>query len=172
MRERPPLDWHLLVALCAVTLDLALVIPRVPHVVPAPVPQAAIVESEYERLMDAVAVVLERADARYRAGDPAGAAELVRGLPTGGEHASLAELYEHLAASLAIALDDDADPIAAFEALARARSTDQALGGALADHLTRRMRVVAPRAAARYGATGDRAGAELAAHTAELAGAR
>lgn len=172
LRERSLLDWPLLVGLLAVTVDLMIGMPAQPQAAPPLAPEAAPVESEYERLMDQIAVILQRADSRYRAGDAAGAAELVRGLTPNGEYATLAELYEHLALELAVVRDPAADPRAAFEALVRARSLDMALGGALADDLTARARDLAPRAAEAYDAAADRRGAGLARHTAELAGAR
>ena len=102
---------------------------------------------------------------------PAPPVETVR-VPAAAPPDPDAELREQYHRELAMAFDDAALPIEAFDALRRARSLDVVLdGGARSDELTARMRIVAPRAVVVYLAVGDATGAELARHTAEFAGA-
>jgi hypothetical protein len=177
MRERPTLDWIPLVLLAALTFALR------PHPAPASwatpgyscvyVPASARLPATwetdpYEHVMDVVADALARADASYRRGDVAGAAELTDHLLPNGEYSGLHEQYAQLAAARAIALDPKSTAIDAFEALRRARTLDMALGGALADEQTRWMQTIAPRAARMYDDARDREGAALARHTAQM----
>src|SRR6478752_2986311 len=106
MRERPTLDWIPLALLVALTLGLR------PHA-PAPPPPPAPVDG-YEQLMDAIAGALQHADALYRAGDPAAAAQLISDVTTNGDYDTLIEQYTQLARARAIARDPKSTAIEAF----------------------------------------------------------
>ena len=82
-----------------------------------------------------------------------------------------AELRAQYAAMRAIAFDPASTPIEAFEALRVARTLDMALAAGAGDELTIRMRRIGPLAARAYAVAGDKVGAELAVHTAAMAGA-
>lgn len=116
------------------------------------------------------AETLANADAFYRRGDSAYAATIIRWLPSplDPDLLSLAEFYKAFAAESATIASPTTATIDLFVALRRAQALDMALGGAFADRLNDLMRTVAPQAAAAYTQIHDRAGADLAKHTAEL----
>ncbi len=143
-RERPPLDWPLLVALGVVTLDLMIKVPTV-QAPPA----------------DAVVEVMSPASAAVDAPPVASEQERVED-----------ELAAEFQRVRIIGLDPSTAPIAAFEALARARTLAVVLELRDDGALVARMRVVAPEAVAAYRLAGDANGAETAQRTAEMVGAR
>jgi len=111
------------------------------------------------------------ADFQYRNGESARAAATIRDIPDvlwETDLQSLVQLYASFAEESATIASPTTTTIDLFVALRRAQSLDMALGGAFADRLNDLMRTVAPEAAAAYTRMHDRAGADLAKHTAEL----
>jgi hypothetical protein len=120
---------------------------------------------------------MRTADRHYRDGDSARAAQTIRDtgmmsldnpLMLDPELQSLAELYTAFAEASATIAAPETSTVDRFVALRRAQALDMSLGGAFADRLNARMREVATQAAAAYEHAGDRLGADLAKHTAEL----
>ena len=111
------------------------------------------------------------ADFQYRNGESTRAAATIRNLPQvlwESDLQSLVQLYASFADESATIASPNTSTVDLFVALRRAQALDMALGGAFADRLNDLMRTVAPEAAAAYTRMHDRAGTDLAKHTAEL----
>lgn len=115
---------------------------------------------------------LRLADAQYRKGESARAATTIRGTIAFSlydhELTSLATLYAQFADESATIASPATSITDRFVAIRRAQALDMALGGAFADRLNVSMRTIAPEAAVAYTRAGDKAGAELATHTAAM----
>ncbi len=125
--------------------------------------------SAFELGMERRASALRVADAQYRNGQSALAATTIHdAVAFDPELQALSELYAAFADESATIASPTTPTTDLFVALRRGQALDMALGGAFAEALNARMRDVAPRAVAAYTRAHDRAGAELATHTAEL----
>lgn len=112
------------------------------------------------------------ADEAYRAGDFERAATIAsQHRPSDADLQTLALQYERLGRAWAIGMDASAAVTDRFVALREAWKLDTVLGGAHGELLQRELRGISLLAAPAFERAHDAAGADLAAHTAEILGA-